>query len=82
MTLLIALSISACGSSPPPEDTVEPPRPTAEVEMAPTPFTADQIRSATRPGRTYRFRDETAGEPVRVREIVFRTADDEGAEIA
>jgi hypothetical protein len=85
MTLLIALSLAACGSSAPaatdPSSVAERPA-TAEVEMAPTPYTADQIRDATRPGRTYRFRDETDGEPVRIREIVFQTADAGGADIA
>lgn len=49
--------------------------------MADTPFTAEQIRAATKAGRTYRFEVEAPGKPARVRELTFVTVDAEGAEV-
>ena len=45
------------------------------------PFTGEQIRAATKPGRTYRYRVEVPGKPTRERTLVFAKADDSGAEI-
>jgi hypothetical protein len=39
--------------------------------MAPTPYTAEQIRDATRPGRTYRYRIEVFGSAPILRQITF-----------
>lgn len=44
-----------------------------ELELEKTPFTADQIRDATAPGRTYTFRVELDGAPA-VRRIIRFTA--------
>src|SRR5262245_36979078 len=46
----------------------------------PTPFTAAQIRAASRPGRTVRQRIEVDGEPTVIRVQQWVTADDEGAD--
>lgn len=48
----------------------------------PAPFTAEQIRDATRDGRTYRYKVEVPNEPVREYSITFRNVDDGGAEIS
>lgn len=47
----------------------------------PPPFTAEQIRSATRPGRTYRYRVERADMPPSERVMTFASVDAEGAEL-
>lgn len=48
----------------------------------PTPYSAEQIRDATKPGRTYRFKIETAGNPPGERLMTFTKVDAEGAEIS
>jgi hypothetical protein len=40
-------------------------------EMAPTPYTVEQLRDGNRPGTTYRYRMETAGEPIRIEVMEF-----------
>ena len=50
--------------------------------FAPTPYTAADIRNATKSGRTYRFRVEEHGKPVVVRELRFDDVDDEGANLS
>jgi hypothetical protein len=47
----------------------------------PAPFTAEQIRSATKNGRTYRYKVEVPNKPVKEYAITFRKVDDAGAEI-
>lgn len=47
----------------------------------PAPFTAEQIRDATKNGRTYRYKVEMPNKPVREYSITFRKVDDGGAEI-
>jgi hypothetical protein len=49
--LVLALA-SACATTPS----------SSEPALAPRPFTADQIRDATRPGRTYRYVVEAGGQ--------------------
>jgi hypothetical protein len=39
--------------------------------MAPTPYSADQLRDANRPGTLYRYKVETSGEPVLVKVLEF-----------
>lgn len=51
-------------------------------DMFPTPFTAAQIRDATKPGRTYRFRVEADGKPPGERVITFAKVDEAGAEVS
>jgi len=47
----------------------------------PAPFTAEQIRDATKNGRTYRYKVEMPNKPTREYSITFRKVDDGGAEI-
>src|SRR5262245_14921883 len=47
----------------------------------PAPFTAEQIRDATKTGRTYRFRLEVPNKPAREYVITFRNVDDGGTEL-
>lgn len=49
--------------------------------LAPPPFSADEIRDATAPGRTYRFRVDAPGRPAVVRQMRFASVDDEGCVI-
>jgi hypothetical protein len=58
-----------------------PPASAAPVDLAPAPFTSEQIRGASRPGRTYVWRVETAGKPTVKRRIVFTKVEPERAEI-
>jgi hypothetical protein len=47
----------------------------------PAPFTAEQIRAATKNGRTYRYKVEMPNKPTREYAITFRKVDEVGAEI-
>jgi hypothetical protein len=47
----------------------------------PTPYTAEQIRDATRPGRSYTWRLEESGKPPVERTVEFTRVDAEGAEL-
>src|SRR6185503_5015840 len=40
-------------------------------EMAATPYSAEQIRAANRPGTMYRYKIETSGEPVQIKVMEF-----------
>lgn len=68
------------------DDTSGGPAPTGEAEkpkgpVYPAPFTAEQIRDATKNGRTYRYKVEVPNKPTREYSITFRKVDDGGAEI-
>jgi hypothetical protein len=83
---LILLAL-ACGAPPPPAAAPEPaaPEPAAPAAASgdtyPTPYTAEQIRDATRPGRAYTWRVEESGKAAIERTIAFTGVDAEGAEI-
>jgi hypothetical protein len=47
----------------------------------PAPFTAEQIRDATKNGRTYRYKVEMPNTPVKEYAITFRNVDEGGAEV-
>lgn len=47
----------------------------------PTPYTAEQIRAATKAGRTYRYRVEASGKPPSERALTFASVDATGAEL-
>jgi len=47
----------------------------------PAPFTAEQIRGATKNGRSYRYKVEMPSKPAKEYMITFRNVDDGGAEI-
>lgn len=58
-----------------------PPPQANEAGMYPTPFTADQIRDATKAGRTYKYKIETAGQPTGERVMTFVKVDATGADL-
>lgn len=47
----------------------------------PAPFTWEQIRAATKSGRTYRFKVEVPGKPAKERVLTFTKVDDDGCEL-
>jgi hypothetical protein len=47
----------------------------------PAPYTSDQIRDATRPGRSYTWRVEVAGKPPFEKVMTFTTVDATGADL-
>ena len=49
--------------------------------VAAAPFTWEQIRAATKNGRTYRYRVEVPGKPPKERTVTFTKVDENGAEI-
>jgi hypothetical protein len=61
------------------------PAPTAEDKpkgpVHPAPFTAKQIREATKNGRTYRYKVDVPNKPSKEHVITFRNVDEGGAEI-
>jgi hypothetical protein len=65
-------------SKPPPKNDADE-RPKGPVY--PAPFTAEQIRDATKNGRTYRYKVEAPNEPPHERTITFRNVDEGGAEV-
>jgi hypothetical protein len=62
---------------PPPNGWVAPSGP-----VHPPPFTADQIRDATKSGRKYRYRVEEPGKAPREHVITFSKVDEAGCEIS
>ncbi|MCK6550514.1 hypothetical protein L6R52_32050 [Myxococcota bacterium] len=50
-----------------------------ESELAPIPFSAEQIRDATRVGRTYVWAVEMGGKPAGQRKVRFTAVDEAGA---
>jgi hypothetical protein len=47
----------------------------------PAPFTAEQIRDATKNGRTYRYKVEVPDKPTKEYTVTFRNVDQAGAEV-
>ncbi len=76
--LLIAGCATGSASDNVPAKVSEQP---AEVELAPTPFTGAQIRSATPEGRTYSFRIEALGRPTVHRSMQFTEVSDTQARL-
>ena len=74
-----APGVAANGASP----TSKGPAPSDSApEMAPTPYSIDQIRAANRPGTVYRYKFETAGEPPQIKVMEFTSGTSaESAEI-
>jgi hypothetical protein len=66
-------------SSKPPAPPSSDARPKGPVY--PAPFTAEQIRDATKNGRTYRYKVEVPNKPTREYAITFRKVDEGGAEV-
>jgi hypothetical protein len=69
-TLLVA-----CAASPKPASQAPASEPaaasTAPPDIATPPFTAEQIRDATRPGRSYEFKLEASGKPAVIHRVTF-----------
>jgi hypothetical protein len=79
----LALVLSSCSAPPPP---APPPAasaaPAPSAAIHPAPFTAEQLRAASRVGRTYVYRVEADGKPTVLREMRFTRVDAERAEVA
>jgi hypothetical protein len=71
------------GKPPPPPPPAaaggEPEKPKGAVYAAP--FTAEQIRDATKNGRTYRYKVEVPNKPIKEYAITFKNVDEGGAEL-
>jgi hypothetical protein len=67
-------------SGKPPPSADGPDKPKGPV--FPAPFTAEQIRDATKNGRTYRYKIEVPNKPAKEYVITFRHVDEGGAEIS
>ena len=96
LAIVAATAAMGCGSAPPREvktetpeidttqEAVPPPDPEPLAKKGPVlaaPFTWEQIRAATKSGRTYRYRVEMPGKPARERLLTFTKVDDDGCEI-
>jgi hypothetical protein len=89
----VALAAAACGGPPAkapepeevrsstPDPLTAPIEPVRQGPVYPAPFSSDEIRAATRAGRTYRFRVEVPGKKPRERVLTFTKVDESGAEI-
>jgi hypothetical protein len=91
--LLSVLLVIACSgesraplTAPTPPAAAEPPVSPAEAPVAadvfPTPYSAEQIRDATRPGRAYTWRVEAGDAPAVERVVAFGQVDATGAELS
>jgi hypothetical protein len=54
---------------------------TKKGPVHPAPFTWEQIRAATKSGRTYRYKVEVRGKAAKERVVTFTKVDDDGCEI-
>lgn len=89
--LLVAFLSFGCGGARPqtgrtsrpraPAGSAAPGSGTQDGDFAPTPFSAEQIRDATKAGRTYRFRQESEGTPTREHQVEFVAVDPQGCTI-
>lgn len=75
---LVLCALAGCGAGT--SGSAAAPAGSAVVEMAPTPYTAAQIRAATRVGRSYEFRVEAEGKPAVRRIMTFTAVSDARAE--
>jgi hypothetical protein len=91
---LLAAAATGCGGAPAKEakepteidttqEAVAPPEPelVKKGPVYPAPYSWEQIRAATKSGRTYRYRVEMPGKPTRERLLTFTKVDDDGCEI-
>jgi hypothetical protein len=89
-----AFAAAACGGPPAkgaeqgevsapstPDPVATPAEPLRKGPVYAAPFSADEIRAATKAGRTYRFRVEVPGKKPRERVLTFTKVDESGAEI-
>jgi hypothetical protein len=68
-------------TSDPPAAPDPPEKPEKKGPVVAAPFTWEQIRAATKSGRTYRYRVEIPGKAPRERVLTFTKVDDDGCEI-
>jgi hypothetical protein len=86
--LPLALSLLACAGAPPVTETPAA-APATETPAAaapaggtfPTPYSAEQLRDASKPGRTWIWRVETPGNPTVESSASFGALDAEGVEL-
>ncbi len=55
--------------------------PSGKGPVYPAPFSWEEIRGATKSGRTYRFKVQERGKPARERVLTFVKVDDDGCEV-
>jgi hypothetical protein len=79
--LVVCLALLGCGGAPAAPAPAAPSSAPAG-EMAPTPYTAEQIRDSTRTVATIEFKVETSGKAVVRRLLRFNAANDEGVDVA
>jgi len=85
---LVLAALAGCGGAPPAPPPSRPPSPSASAsaapieELAPAPFTAEQVRGATRNERRYTFRVEQEGQPTALVHLTFYHVDAEGARVS
>jgi len=90
----LAFSLAACARdaplsprsnvpSPPVASSSTPPNAGSDAppDMAPTPYSSDEIRAANRPGTIYRYKVEKAGEPSRIEVLQIKTASADTVEL-
>ena len=70
--------VACANKTKPAEPPADAARPTAGSGLAPAPFTAPQIRAATKPGRTYRFKMEMLGQRPHIQQIEFIAVSEAG----
>jgi hypothetical protein len=81
--LALALLLAACGSPTTTSDTTARADESStgdDAQMAPTPYTAEQIRDASRASRVYLWNVTRPGEPASQRRLTFIAVTPEGAE--
>ena len=86
--LPLVFSILACAEAPSPATpatrpsaTETPAAASPDGESFPTPYTAEQIRDASKPGRTWTWRVETLGNPTVESSASFGALDADGVEL-
>jgi hypothetical protein len=82
LALITAGILVGCGHDAPPARAPDPPALVASAsgaagpgnaapEMAPTPYSTEQLRASNRPGTLYRYKLETAGEAAQIKIMEF-----------
>jgi hypothetical protein len=71
----------AAAAKEPPAPEPKAPRETKGGAVFPAPFSWEEIRAATKSGRTYRYRVEARGKPTKERVLTFVKVDADGCEI-
>ena len=84
-SIFVLGALASCGHDPAPRAAAVPgvaangPSPTSKgaapsdsaPEMAPAPYSVDQLRAANRPGTVYRYKLEVAGQPAEIKVMEF-----------